>query len=66
MTAPEFKTRLANGDKLAVVTLALARIAYFRLSPRAFTKLPQFNRDRYADKASHILAALASAEAKRT
>lgn len=70
MTATEFKERLANGDRLAVVMSALWKINFPEALPDDQTViLAMCNSPRryvYSENAAHILAALASAEAKRS
>lgn len=66
MTSTEFKTRLANGDRLAVVMHAMVELAACRPVEEGYLfRHPQWLRDNYEKDAAHILAALASAEAKR-
>lgn len=64
MTAAEFKQRLAAGDRLAVVMNAM-----WEDDTRGFTAKLALQaediREAYASHAAAILAALASAEAKR-
>lgn len=64
MTAREFKDRLAAGDKLAVVMHALWETE--ERKGRSFNMARKESRKSYENDAAHILAALASAEVKRT
>jgi len=68
MTAREFKTRLAAGDMLAVAMHALLEAwseRGNRVAKSALARCSNSKRDAYERDAAHILAALASAGAKK-
>lgn len=66
MTSTEFKTRLENGDKLAVVMEALWQVNWKgRWAAPPLGMESKYRIQRYSEHAAWILAALASAEARK-